>query len=85
MFDILSVKFKVNILSRLVSNVIPNSLNWSPPQFSFHLVFIESVLYSFETIHTICVFEKFTLRLKILHNFLARLMFNLEILLISPV
>ena len=58
MFDILSV----NILSRLVSNVITNSLNMSTPQFSFHLVFIESVLYFFEPIHTTCVFVKFTLR-----------------------
>ena len=62
MFDILSVKFRVNILSRSVSNVIPNSLNLSFPQFSFRLVIIESVLYFFEPIHTICVFEKFTLR-----------------------
>ena len=45
MFDILSVKFRANTLSRLVSNVIHNSLILSTPQFSFHLVFIESVLY----------------------------------------
>ena len=62
MFDILSVKFRVKILSRSVSNVIPNSLNLSSPQFSFHLVFIESVLYFFEPIHTTCVFVKFTFR-----------------------
>ena len=60
MFDILSVKFRVNILSRSVSNVIPNSLNLSPTQFSFHFVFIESVLYFFEPIHTTCVFVKLT-------------------------
>ena len=62
MFDILSVKFRVNILSRSASNVIPNSLNLSTPQFSFHLVFIESVLYFFEPIHTTCVFVKITFR-----------------------
>ena len=55
-------KFRVNILSKSVSNVIPNSLNLSTPQFSFHLVFIESMLYYFEPIYTTCVFEKFTLR-----------------------
>ena len=62
MFDILSVKFRVNILSRLVSNVIPNSLKLSTPEFSFHLVFIESVLYFFEPIHTTCVYVKLTFR-----------------------
>ena len=65
MFDILFEKFRAKISSRLVSNVIPNSLNLSTPGFSFHLVFIESVLYFFEPIHTTCVFEKFTLRLEI--------------------
>ena len=44
MFDILSVKFRVIILSRSVSNVIPNNLNLSTPLFSFHLVLIESML-----------------------------------------
>ena len=62
MFDILSVKSRANILSRLVPNVIPYCLNLSTPKFSFRLVFIESVLYCFEPIHTTCVFEKFTLR-----------------------
>ena len=62
MFDILSVKFRANILSRLVSNVIPNILHLSTPQLSFHLAFIESVLYVFEPINATCVFEKFTLR-----------------------
>ena len=61
-FAILSVKFRVNTLSRSVSNVIPNSLNVFTLQFSLHLVFIESVLYFFEPIHTTCVFAKFTLR-----------------------
>ena len=58
MLDILSEKFRANILSRLESNVAPNSLNLSTPQFSFHLAFIESVLYFFNK----CVFEIFTLR-----------------------
>ena len=60
MFGILSIKIRVNILSRSVSNVIPNRLNLSTPQFSFHLVFIESVQYFFEPIHTTRVFVKFT-------------------------
>ena len=47
MFDISSEKVKANILSRSVSHVIPNSLNMSTPQFSFHLVRLESVLYFF--------------------------------------
>ena len=48
MFDILSETFRANILSRSVSNVVPNSLNLSASEFSFHLVFIESVLHFFE-------------------------------------
>ena len=62
MLDNLSEKFKVNILSRTVSKVIPNSLNLFTTQFNFHFVFIESVLYFFEPIHTICVSKKLTLR-----------------------
>ena len=65
MFDILSEKFRANILFRSVSFVIPNKLNMSTLKFSFHLVFIESVLYFLETIYTTCVLEKFTLRPKI--------------------
>ena len=62
MLDNLSEKFKVNVLSRSVSKVIPNSLNLFTPQFNFHFVFIESVLYFFERIHTTCVLKKLTLR-----------------------
>ena len=39
-------KFRVNILSRSVSNIISNRINLSTPQLIFHLVFIESVLTS---------------------------------------
>ena len=69
MFDNLSKKFRANISSRLVSNVIPNSLKLSTSQFSFHSVFIESVLYCFEPIHTTCVFKKFTLRSELYAQF----------------
>ena len=48
------------MLSRSASNVIPNSLNLSTPQFSFHLAFIESA--SAILFFNKCVFEKFTLR-----------------------
>ena len=62
MFDILSEKFRANILSRMVSNVIPNSFKLLTSRFRFHLDFIESALYYFEPVHTPCVFEKFNLR-----------------------
>ena len=66
--------------------MIPNSLNLFTLQFSFHLVFIESVLYFFEPIHTTCVFAKFTLRPEYFaFFFLARLVFHLEIILTRPV
>ena len=62
MLDNLSEKFKVNILSRSVSKVIPNSLNLFTPLFNFHFIFIESVLYFFEHIHVTSVLKKLTLR-----------------------
>ena len=56
--------FCVNILSRPVSNVIPNILNLFTPQFDFHFVVIDSVLYLLEPtcIHTTCVLKKLNLR-----------------------
>ena len=62
MLDNLSEKFKANVLSRSVSKVIPNNLNLFTPQFNFHFVFIDSVLYVFEPIHTTLVLKKLTLR-----------------------
>ena len=68
MFDILSEKLRVNILSRSMAYEIPNSLNLSTPQISFH-----SVLYFFKPIHTTYVFEKFTFRPEIFAQFSSSL------------
>ena len=68
MLESLSEKFRVSILVRSVSNVIPNSLNMLTPHCNFHLVFIESVLYFLEPIHSTCVLEKLTLSPDFLAN-----------------
>ena len=59
-FCIFSLKFIPCVLSRSTWKFIPKSLNSVLPHDSFHLVLIDEVLYLLISIHTACVFSKFT-------------------------